>query len=175
MSNHINGFDAGPIIYALSYYIKNKKKIYTIAKHNVFGDKNDKNIFTIKNQNKLLQNILKTRYSYLIWFNKFNRNYELVDFLTNYIKAFLQLNNHTVNEIYLYIRNNDIKNFSDFNDCIYLKNKIILLREKIIESLDKYIIKNSPPQYYSDINDFFGIKKKYRFEFGEKTYLYYCT
>ena len=45
MSNHINGFDAGPIIYALSYYIKNKKKIYTIAKHNVFGDKNDKNIF----------------------------------------------------------------------------------------------------------------------------------
>ena len=111
-------------------------------------------------KNKLLQNILKTRYSYLTWFNKFNRNYELVDFLTNYIKAFLQLNNYTVNEIYLYIRNNHVNNFSDFDDFIYLKNKIILLREKLIESLDKYIIKNAPSQYYSDINDYFGIRKK---------------
>jgi 1-acyl-sn-glycerol-3-phosphate acyltransferase len=44
MSNHINGFDAGPIVYSLTYYTKNKKKIYTIAKHNVFGDKTDNNM-----------------------------------------------------------------------------------------------------------------------------------
>jgi hypothetical protein len=111
-------------------------------------------------KNKLLQNVLKIRYTYLTWFNRFGRNYELVDFLTYYIKAFLQLNNATVNEMYLYIRNNNIKNYDDFNDHIYLKNKILLLREKIIDSLDKYIIKGAPPQYYTDINDIFGLRKK---------------
>jgi len=44
MSNHLNGIDYGIIVYALSYYTHNKKKIYAIAKHNVFGDKTDANI-----------------------------------------------------------------------------------------------------------------------------------
>ena len=44
MSNHINGYDYAPIVYTLTYYTKNKKKIYGIAKHNVFGDETDKNI-----------------------------------------------------------------------------------------------------------------------------------
>ena len=62
-------------------------------------------------KNKLLQNILSTRYSYLSWFNRFNRNYQYVDFLTSYIKYFLQLNNHVINEIYLYTRNNNMNSF----------------------------------------------------------------
>ena len=44
MSNHINGYDYAPIVYALTHYTKNKKKIFSIAKHNVFGDETDKNI-----------------------------------------------------------------------------------------------------------------------------------
>jgi 1-acyl-sn-glycerol-3-phosphate acyltransferase len=44
MSNHINGYDSAPIVYTLTHYTKNKKKIYIIAKHNVFGDETDKNI-----------------------------------------------------------------------------------------------------------------------------------
>ena len=44
MSNHINGFDSTPIVYALTHYTNNKKKIFIITKHNVFGDENDQNI-----------------------------------------------------------------------------------------------------------------------------------
>ena len=63
MSNHLNGCDVGAIVYALTYYTKNKKKIYTIAKHNVFGDKTDKNIIAdsfglIKNQMFNLLNLI---------------------------------------------------------------------------------------------------------------------
>jgi 1-acyl-sn-glycerol-3-phosphate acyltransferase len=46
MANHINGFDAFPIVYALTYYTNDKKKIYVIAKHNVLGDKTDKNLIS---------------------------------------------------------------------------------------------------------------------------------
>jgi len=44
MANHINGFDPAPIVYSLTHYTNNKKKIYIVAKHNVFGDEADKNI-----------------------------------------------------------------------------------------------------------------------------------
>lgn len=63
MSNHINGFDIAPIIYTLTYYTKNKKKIYVIAKHNVFGDTTDKNfvsnsLYLIKDQMFDLLNLI---------------------------------------------------------------------------------------------------------------------
>jgi len=103
-------------------------------------------------KNKLLNNILNTRYIYMSWFNRFNRTYQLIDFLTAYINAFLQLNNYTINEIYLYSKDNNIRSFSDFSDHIYIKNKIILLREKLINSLDKFIIKGTPPIYYTDLD-----------------------
>lgn len=44
MSNHLNGIDYGVIVYSLTHYTKNKKKIFAVAKHNVFGDPTDKNI-----------------------------------------------------------------------------------------------------------------------------------
>jgi 1-acyl-sn-glycerol-3-phosphate acyltransferase len=46
MSNHINGLDYGIIINAINNMIVNKKKIYAVAKHNAFGDKNDDNIIS---------------------------------------------------------------------------------------------------------------------------------
>lgn len=63
MSNHLNGFDLAPILYALTYYTKNKKKIYSVAKHNVFGDEFDKNIVSnslslIKEQMFTLLNLI---------------------------------------------------------------------------------------------------------------------
>lgn len=108
-----------------------------------------------KLKDKLLHNILTTRYNYLPWFTRFNRGYEFVDFLTFYIKNFLQANNPIVNEIYLYTRNNNINRFSDFVDHYYLKNKIIWLREKLVSALDKYIIHDAPPLYYSDLASLF--------------------
>ncbi len=45
ISNHLNGYDTAPIVYALTYYTKNKK-IYIVAKHNSFGDENDNNIIS---------------------------------------------------------------------------------------------------------------------------------
>ena len=63
MSNHLNGIDYGVIVYTLAHYTKNKKKIFAIAKHNVFGDKTDKNIVSnsltlIKDQMFNLLNII---------------------------------------------------------------------------------------------------------------------
>jgi 1-acyl-sn-glycerol-3-phosphate acyltransferase len=63
MSNHINGFDVAPIVYSLTYYTRNKKKIYIVAKHNVFGDKTDKNFVSnslalIKDQMFSLLNLI---------------------------------------------------------------------------------------------------------------------
>lgn len=63
MSNHINGYDSAPILYALTHYTKNKKKIYVVAKHNVFGDETDKNIISnslalIKDQMFTLLNLI---------------------------------------------------------------------------------------------------------------------
>jgi len=63
MANHINGFDLAPIVYSLTHYTNNKKKIYTVAKHNVFGDETDKNIVSkslalIKDQMFSLLNLI---------------------------------------------------------------------------------------------------------------------
>ena len=63
MSNHLNGYDIAPIVYALTYYTKNKKKIYVIAKHNAFGDEIDNNIVSnslslIKDQMFTLLNLI---------------------------------------------------------------------------------------------------------------------
>jgi 1-acyl-sn-glycerol-3-phosphate acyltransferase len=63
MANHLNGFDYAPIFYTLSHYTKNKKKIYTVAKHNIFGDPTDKNIVSnsfalIKDQMFSLLNVI---------------------------------------------------------------------------------------------------------------------
>ena len=44
MANHLNGFDAAPIVYTITHCTKNKKKIYSVAKHNAFGDEKDNNI-----------------------------------------------------------------------------------------------------------------------------------
>ena len=63
MANHLNGYDYAPIFYALTHYTRNKKKIYAVAKHNVFGDPTDKNIVSnslslIKDQMFSLLNII---------------------------------------------------------------------------------------------------------------------
>jgi hypothetical protein len=108
-----------------------------------------------KLKDKLLHNVFTTRYQYLSWFNRFNRGYELVDFLTFYIKNFLQANNPIINEIYLYVRNNNINRFSDFTDHYYLKNKIVWIREKLVNALDKFITSDTPPLYYSDLASLF--------------------
>jgi len=47
MANHYAGVDHPIIAHAISYHTNNSKKIYTIVKHNVFGDENDKS--TISN------------------------------------------------------------------------------------------------------------------------------
>lgn len=108
-----------------------------------------------KLKDKLLHNIITTRYNYLTWFGRFNRGYEFVDFLTFYIKNFLQANNPIVNDIFLYARNNSVNRFSDFSDHYYLKNKIIWLREKLVDALNKYILRDTPPLYYSDLASLF--------------------
>jgi len=63
MSNHLNGYDMAPIIYALTHYTKNKKKIYSVAKHNAFGDETDDNLVSnslglIKEQMFTLLNLI---------------------------------------------------------------------------------------------------------------------
>lgn len=42
MANHLNGIDYGVIYHSIKYYTK--KKIFTVVKHNVLGDSNDKSI-----------------------------------------------------------------------------------------------------------------------------------
>ena len=46
MSNHLNATDYAIIIHVLNYYTQQYKKIYTIAKADVFGNKNDNNIIS---------------------------------------------------------------------------------------------------------------------------------
>ena len=109
-----------------------------------YDDMSKEGIFE-KLKDKLLHNILTTRYNYLSWFGRYNRGYEFVDFLTFYIKNFLQVNNSIVNDIYLFARNNNVNRFSDFSEH----------REKLVESLDKFIIKDTPPLYYNELPSLF--------------------
>ena len=44
MSNHLNATDVAVIIHVLNYYTNQNKKIYTIAKADIFGNKDDDNI-----------------------------------------------------------------------------------------------------------------------------------
>lgn len=46
MSNHLNATDYAIIIHVLNYYTKQNKKIYTIAKIDAFGSKDDNNIIS---------------------------------------------------------------------------------------------------------------------------------
>ena len=43
MSNHINATDYAIIVHTLNYFTNQHKKIYTIVKHDVFGNKEDNN------------------------------------------------------------------------------------------------------------------------------------
>lgn len=44
MSNHHSGLDYGVISFAINHYTDDNKRIYTIVKHNIFGDKVDNNM-----------------------------------------------------------------------------------------------------------------------------------
>jgi 1-acyl-sn-glycerol-3-phosphate acyltransferase len=44
MSNHHSGLDYVVISFAINYYTNDNKKIYTIVKHNIFGDNTDNNM-----------------------------------------------------------------------------------------------------------------------------------
>ena len=44
MSNHMSAVDFVTITHVINYYTKEQKNIYTIVKHNLFGDKVDKNV-----------------------------------------------------------------------------------------------------------------------------------
>ena len=44
MSNHLCGLDYGVIIHTINFHTNYHKKIHTIVKHNVFGDKTDASI-----------------------------------------------------------------------------------------------------------------------------------
>jgi 1-acyl-sn-glycerol-3-phosphate acyltransferase len=46
MSNHMNGIDYAVIVHSINYFTKNKKKIYTIVKHDLLGSKTDKNMIS---------------------------------------------------------------------------------------------------------------------------------
>lgn len=71
MANHLNGFDYGPIVYSLIHYTKNKKKIYAIVKHNLLGDKTDKNL--VLNSLALIKNKMFTLLN-LIPYERNNKN-----------------------------------------------------------------------------------------------------
>ena len=43
MSNHHSALDQGIVTYAINSNIESDKKLYTVVKHNLLGDKNDKN------------------------------------------------------------------------------------------------------------------------------------
>ena len=45
MSNHHSGLDYAIISFAINHYTNDNKRIHTIVKHNIFGDKVDNNIY----------------------------------------------------------------------------------------------------------------------------------
>ena len=71
MSNHYNGIDYGVIKHTINYYTNKKKRIYTIVKHNLFGDKVEKN--TISNMLSLMKNDLYNKFE-MLPYKKNNKN-----------------------------------------------------------------------------------------------------
>ena len=69
MSNHYNGIDYGVIKHTINYYCN--KKIYTIVKHNLFGDKVEKS--TILNMLSLIKNNLYNKFE-MLPYKKNNKN-----------------------------------------------------------------------------------------------------
>jgi len=69
MSNHYNGVDYGVIKHTINYYTN--KKIYTIVKHNLFGDKVEKS--TVSNMLSLIKNDLYNKFE-MLPYKKNNKN-----------------------------------------------------------------------------------------------------
>jgi len=46
MCNHLNGIDFAIVKHIINYYTRQQKNVYTIVKHNLFGDKTDKNMLS---------------------------------------------------------------------------------------------------------------------------------
>jgi 1-acyl-sn-glycerol-3-phosphate acyltransferase len=89
MANHLNGVDFGVIYHAIKYYTN--KKIYTIVKHNVLGDKTDKSM--VSNMLALFRNQTYDKLNFLPYVRN---NKESGEIIKNKMLDIIKNKKHTI-------------------------------------------------------------------------------